>query len=239
MGFQQRFRCLQVKILFFSFVHTAAQPLEQSIIEHIAVYAVAETDDLRRGEPPQFRCGCLGIGADGREESTGGDIAECKAEPASVAVEAGHVVVLAFFQHAAFRHCAGGDDAGDVPFYQALGQGGVRQLFADGHLVALLHQPGDVGVHRMEGNAAHGGLLFLGLVPIPGGQSQVQLPGGHPGVFVEHFVEVTQTEEQDAVLVSLFDLIILALHGRHFVGRVSHIICPLLHNAKFKMHNAK
>ena len=74
----------------------------------------------------------------------------------------------------------------------------------------------------MIGHAAHGGLLLLGLAPVPAGQGQIQLPGRQLGVLVEHFVEVAQPEKQDAVLIAFFDLLILPLHRRQFIGRLCH-----------------
>ena len=82
----------------------------------------------------------------------------------------------------------------------------------------------------MVGHAAHGGLLFLGLAPIPGGQGQIQLPGGGFGIVVEHLIKVAQSEEQNAVLISFFDFLILPLHGGQFVGRFGHSFGSFLYN---------
>ena len=74
----------------------------------------------------------------------------------------------------------------------------------------------------MVGHAAHGGLLLLGLGAIPAGQGQIQLPGGKLGVFVEHLVEVAETEKQNAVLIAFLDLLILPLHGSQFICGFCH-----------------
>ena len=138
------------------------------------------------------------------------------------AVDAADVIILIFVQHAAFRHGAGGDDAGNIPLHQALGGGVVFHLFTDGDLVAFLHQPGDIGVHTVEGDAAHGGLFLLGLAPVPGGEGQVQLPGRQESVLIEHFIEIPQAEEKNTVLVLLFHCPVLPLHGGEVCGGCSH-----------------
>ena len=74
----------------------------------------------------------------------------------------------------------------------------------------------------MEGDAAHGGLLFLGLAPVPGGEGQVQLPGCQESVLIEHFIEIPQAEEENAVSVLLFHCPVLPLHGGEVCGGCSH-----------------
>ena len=74
----------------------------------------------------------------------------------------------------------------------------------------------------MIGHAAHGGLFFSGLAPIPGGEGQIQLPGSQLGILVEHLVEVAQTEKQDAVLIVLLDGVVLPLHGGQFINSFGH-----------------
>ena len=78
----------------------------------------------------------------------------------------------------------------------------------------------------MIGHTAHGSLLLLGLGPVPGSQRQVQLFGRQLGVLVEHFIEVPQPEEQNAVLILLLDGIILPLHGGQF-RCLCHFIPPV------------
>ena len=115
-----------------------------------------------------------------------------------------------------------------VEIHDALGSSGVLHLFADSHLVALLDQTGNVGIHAVIGDTAHGSLLLFGLVSVPGGQGQIQLSGSNLGILVEHFIEITQTEEQDAVLVSLLDLIVLSLHGCDFIISFCHGVTSFL-----------
>ena len=124
---------------------------------------------------------------------------------------AADVVGLGALQHGGV-HGAGGDDADDVPLHQALGQGGVLHLLADGDLVALGDKAGDVAVAGVVGDAAHRDLVLLVLAPVAGGEGQVQLPAGQLGILVEHLVEVAQAEKEDGILILLLDLLILAHH---------------------------
>ena len=194
-------------------VHAAGKTVKQGILQHRVVGGAASPDDLAGSKPSQLAGSRRGIGAAGDIESTGGQVAEGQAAALLFPVDTGDVVVLALLQHAAFRDGAGGDNPGHLPLHQPLGQGRVLCLLADGHLIALAYQSGDVGIHGVIGNAAHGGLLLLGLVPVPGCEGQIQLPGSQPGVLVEHLVEVTQTEKQDTVLILFLDGVVLLAHG--------------------------
>ena len=215
MPFQQILGGSEIKLFRLALVDAAVQAAHQAIVEGGSDHIIAAAQDLRRGEPAQLGGGGGGVGADGDIECAGGNIAESKAE-LFAAIQAGKIVVLALLQHTAFGDGAGGDNAGDLPLHKALGGGGICHLFADGYLVTLLHQPCDVGIHTVIRNAAHGSLLFLGLTAVTGGQSQIQLPGGHLRVLVEHFIEIAQTEKQDAVLIIVLDRAVLPPHGRHF-----------------------
>ena len=150
----------------------------------------------------------------------GGDVAEAQPRLLPGKADGAQVVRAAGLQHGAV-HGAGGHHTDDVPLHQALGLGGVLGLFADGHLVALGDEPGNVAVAGVVGHAAHGGALLLGLGAVPGGEGKVQLLGGKLRVLVEHLVEVPQAEEQDGVFILFLDLQVLPHHGRHFChGRV-------------------
>ncbi len=206
----------KIEVLGLSLVHTAVQAAEQGVRNGLFLHALAETQHLAGGKPAQLGGNGSGIRAGSGKESAGGQIAEGQAVLAALAVNAAHVVVFALLQHAAFGNRAGGDDPGDVPLHQSLGQRRVLHLFADGDLIALLNKSRNIGIHAVVGHAAHGGLLLLGLAAVPAGQGQVQLPGRQLGVLVEHFIEVPQAEKQDAVLIPGLHLLILPLHGSQF-----------------------
>ena len=212
MTFQQLLAAFQPEQLLRPLVHTAAQPVEQGIVNHISGDILTEAQHLAGGKSPQLRCNRGGIGADGGIKCAGGNIAEGQAEAVALTVEAGHIVIFIFVQHTAFRNRARGDNAGDVPLHQALYFLGILHLLAHRHLVALLHHAGNVGIHAVIGHAAHRSLLLLWLGAVTGGQGQIQLPGGQDGILIEHLVKVAQAEKQNAVLVFFLQCPVLLLH---------------------------
>ena len=224
--FQQCFRTFQSEQLLLSLADTAIQAAENGVVNDLAVHIGSVAEDFAGGKAAKLRGYVLGVGADRGEERTGGNVAEGKAEFSAFAVNAADVVVFVLVQHTAFGDGTGGDDAGDVPLHQPLGGGRVFHLLADGDLVALLHQPGDVGVHAVVGDAAHGRLFLLGLAPVTGGQGEVKFPGRQFGVLVKHLVKVAQAEHQDAVLVLVLDLLILPPHGGQFIRCLCHMLIP-------------
>ena len=217
---------LHVKLFLPALIYTAAEAVEQCVLQDLFPAGTAKAQHFRGGETAQFRCGGGGVGADCGEKRACGDVAEGKTDPSAVGVQTAHIVITTLVQHTAFRDGAGGDDPGDVSLHDALGLSRILHLLADGYLVALLHQPGDVGVHGVIGHTAHRGLLFLGLVPVPGGQGQIQFPGGKLGILVKHLIKVAQTEEQDTVLVLFLDLEILPSHRGHFSRVFRHRDTP-------------
>ena len=129
---------------------------------------------------------------------TGGEVAEGRAASLTVQINAAEVVAGLIIQAGGVDNGAGGHHPDDVPLHQALGGGGILHLLADGHLVALGNQPGDVGFAGVVGDAAHGDpfLLRLGVFAVvPGGEGQVQFLGGQLGIVGEHFIEVPQAEK--------------------------------------------
>ena len=148
----------------------------------------------------------------GDKQLTGGDIAEHDAGIALVRVHRADIVVLALVEHTGFHDGTGGDDADDIALDKPLGGFGILGLLADCDLVALLDQSGDVALGGMEGYAAHRRALLLSAVAAREGE--LQLLGSELGVVEKHLIEIAETEEQDAVLVLLFDLKILLHHRR-------------------------
>ena len=124
-----------------------------------------------------------------------------------------HVAVVFFVQHGGVYHRAGSDDADHVPLHQSLAQGRIGQLLADGHLVALFDQPGDISAGGVVRNAAHGRTFAQAATFAR--QHQFQLFGHQLGVLKKHFVKIAQPEKQDAVLMLLLDVQILLHHRGH------------------------
>ncbi len=172
----------------------AVQPFPEKGHQTIGIPGARGQHRLRRVEPAQLVLqmakALLPRREGGGVHLTGGDIAQAQAVCGGVHVDGADVVVFAVLQHGGGDHRAWRDHPDDVPVHQPLGLGRVLGLLADGHLVALGDQPGDVCVAGVVGHPAHGGALLRRLVPVPGGQGQVQLLGHQPGVLVEHLVKV-------------------------------------------------
>ena len=199
-------------------VHTAVQAAFQGFGQQRHIVGLAAQQQFGGGEAGQLVDGLLhgmGAGETGGVKGARGHVAEAQAEDAVPAIGTGEIVVAPLVQHGAFGDGAGGDNAGDVPFDQTFGRGRVFHLLTDGHLVALGHQTGNVALAGVVGNAAHGNPvgIVLGLGAVPAGEGQVQFPGSGAGIFVEHLVEVAETEKENAVRMIVFDLPVLLHHG--------------------------
>ena len=146
------------------------------------------------------------------------DVPKAQAQAVLLVADGAQEVVAGFVQHGVLHHGARGDNPDDVPLYQALGQFGVLQLLADGHLIALCHQLGDVAFGAVEGHAAHGGALLL--AALPAGEGELQLPGDGLGVVEEHFVKIAKAKEKYRVRILFFHLKILFHHW----GKIRHCL---------------
>ena len=106
----------------------------------------------------------------------------------------------------------------DAALDDSFGQGRVAELFADGYLVSLANQAGQVGFQRNGGHAGHGdaGIPAHGA----GGQRDFQGLGKLVGVVVKALVKVAHPEQQDGVRVGVLDGEVLATHrGEARAGR--------------------
>ena len=175
----------------------------------------------------QMGQGLLSAGEGGGEHLSGGDVAQAQAQGRGVGVDGAEEVVPPLLQHGRGDDGAWSDDPDDVPVHQPLGRGRVLCLLADGHLVPLGDEPGDVAVTGVVGDPAHGSALLRRLVPVPGGEGEVQLLGHQPGVLVEHLIKVAQPEKQDGVRVALLHLQILLHHGGHLCHGVTNSLSLL------------
>ena len=222
MLLQQGLCLFQVKLPRFFLVYAAIEPAKQRILQNGVVHTCAAPQYLGRGETAQLRSGGLRLSADGGIKRTGGNIAKGQTVAVIQPINTCHVIVFALVKHAAFGDGTRGDDPGDIPLHDALGQGRIFRLLANGDFVALGNQTGNVGIHAVIGNTAHGSLFFLRLVPVTGGQCQIQFFSSQLGIFVEHLIEVAQSEKQDTVFILFLDGVILTLHGRQFIFFFSH-----------------
>ena len=152
-----------------------------------------------------------------REELTCGDVAEGDRAGGRRERHGGKIVGLALLEHRGVRDRAGRDHADHVALDEPLRRRGVFHLLADGDLVALLDQPRDVGLRRVERHAAHrrplGGVFH---VAVARRERQLQLLRGEDRVIVEHLIEIAQPEKQKGVRMLRLDRVVLLFHGGQF-----------------------
>src|SRR4029453_5499682 len=78
---------------------------------------------------------------------------------------------------------------------------------------AFLHEPGDIAVGSMEGDAAHRNALTASVLRT-GGQCQLEGARRHQRVLIEHFVEIAHAKEHDRIAILTLCVQILAHRGR-------------------------
>ena len=145
-------------------------------------------------------------------------------QPASAASSwraQGRKVVVAFAGKVGiFHHCAGGDYAGNSAFYQPLGGLGVFCLVADGNVVALVDELGNVALNRMPRHAAHGNGVFRILAAA--GEGNLKFARRHLGVVVEQFIKVAHAVKQQSIGMLCLDAHVLLKHGGQLNGSFRH-----------------
>ena len=124
-------------------------------------------------------------------KSTGGHI--CKSDPESVGnIGHGHdIVVFRLIQCLGIEVGSRRHHPNHFPLYNTLGQPGIFHLFTDGDLISFLHQPVDIIIRCMKGDAAHG--RPLGQTTILSRESQLQFSGYSFRILEKHLIEVSQT----------------------------------------------
>jgi len=160
--------------------------------------------------------GRLAVGLLGDQQVAGAHVEEGGAEAVAALEDAGDEIVVLRLQHHVLGDGAGRDDPGDLPLDQ-LARTGFLELVADGHLVPLLDEAGDIAVHGVVRHAAHGDGLAV-LVLVAGGEGDLELPGGDDGILEEHLVEVAQAEQDDLAGQLPLDVVVLAHHRGQVVG---------------------
>jgi hypothetical protein len=164
-------------------------------------------NNFRRTQSLQFRQQRAFVFQFGGHEIAGGQIGQSESENFSRLVNRGEEIIAFRRQHAFVEVGARAEDLGDFAFDQLAGPRFLH-LIANGDLASGPEQSADVGIGGMERNAAHGHGAAAGEGDIK------QLRAGL-GVFEEHFVEVTQPEQQQRVFGQfVLDATILRHHGR-------------------------
>ena len=120
------------------------------------------------------------------------------------------VVVAVVFQHRRFGNGALGDDLLDLTLHQPRAR--FADLFGHRHLVACLHQQGEVALDAVIGNARQRNAHIV--ADRPAGQRHIANLRHNLGIAVEGFVKVAQAKEEDAVRVLALQLQVLTAHRR-------------------------
>ncbi len=119
---------------------------------------------------------------------------------------------LARLEVTSIREGARRHDARDLAFDDALGLLRVLDLIADGHAVALAHEPREVAVHGVPRQAAHRDRRTVRVLRARG-ERELEHARRRQRVLVEHLVEVAHPEEDDRVPVLPLGVEVLP-HGR-------------------------
>ena len=170
---------------------------------------LGRTDDLGRPQALEFGqqfhfAVCLG-----RLEIAGGQINECQAVVAATLINGTKEVVPLGREHPLVEVRSRREDLGDRSFHK-LARFRLFSLITDRDLLARLQQARDVGVRRVERDAAHRHVLAFG-------ERDVEQARALRRVVEEQLVEIAEPEEQQRVLGQLrLDLAVLRHHGRQF-----------------------
>ena len=90
----------------------------------------------------------------------GGDVADSDAGHTRPVGDAENVIILSLLQGLHIDVGAGCDNSGHLPLHHPFGETRILHLLTDSDLIALFHQSGDIGVHGVIRDAAHGRALF-------------------------------------------------------------------------------
>ncbi|MPM60433.1 hypothetical protein SDC9_107284 [bioreactor metagenome] len=173
-------------------------------------------DDLPRADAFQLvqqrNCGLFSIQLQ-EIELARGNIRISEPDDALPDGDGGNIAVLSLFEHAIFNDRAGGDDADDIPLHEPLCERRILHLLADGNLISLFNEFGDVIIHRMIGNPAH--RRAFAQSAIASGKHKVEFFCGGFCILKEHLIEVPEAKEQQAIAIFFLEFEILPHHRRH------------------------
>ena len=179
------------------------------------------------------------IGHLGDQKVTCRNIRRRDADLTGIVEGAEDIVVSALIQGVHIQICTGRHDADHFPAHDPPGAARILHLFADGDLVPQFHKSGQVGVHGVVRDTAHGRALRKPAAL--SGQCQFQFPGNCHRIVKEHFIKVSETVKKQAVRVFMFCAQIMLHHRRqlrhqggvfrHFRRRcVFRIIVEIFHS---------
>ena len=202
---------LCVKALLGQRLDQRFQSFTQEGMERIRCRRRAADQHLAGREPAELAGDVLPVFRTRGVHLAGRNVRKAHADAAR-SEHAAEEVIAALVQHGRLQHGARRHAPDDLALYQPFGLLGVLHLLADGDLIPLCHELGDIALRAVVGHAAHGRALLLSAVAA--GERQVQFLRDQLGVLKKHLIEIAQTVHQDIVLVFVFDLKILLHHGR-------------------------
>ena len=126
-----------------------------------------------------------------------GEIEDGKAETGVDLRQRGQEIVGFVVQKGRGDEGSGSESAHNGSFDKAFGRFRIFELLGNRHLVSLGDEPVDIGLAGVERNPAHRNLL-------PFRQCEIDLPGNELSIFMEGFVEVSQSEKKERVFCPLF-----------------------------------
>ncbi len=169
-----------------------------------------------------------------RLKAAGGQITGSQAEGPALLADGAQVAVGIGIDGLRVGQCTGCQDTDYLAFHKAFGLSRVLHLIANGHLVATGQKFPQIRICRVVGNTAHGRpLLHTAFTP---GQGQLQLSRSDQGIIKEEFIEIAQTEKNQAVGIFFLFLDQLQHHGCQLLfinsikGQVFHLRSILLIN---------
>ena len=130
-------------------LHAAAEFIAEGAHQSPVGIGPGAQDRLRRGKTPQFIDNMVRLalsGEGGQVGLAGSDVAKGNAAHGFVQIDAAQEVGGLILQTGGVDDGTRGDHADDIPLHKALGSGGILHLLADGHLIALGDETGDVSV---------------------------------------------------------------------------------------------
>ena len=122
----------------------------------------------------------------------------------------------------------GGNHPHHFPLHDPFRTHGIFHLLTNGNFVTGFEQFLNIRLSRMIGHTAQGHRAVFGLVA--GCQRDIENLRRCMSIFEEHLVKVAETEEQDRILITIFDFQILPHHRGYFDGfhnRLGRAATPL------------
>ena len=120
------------------------------------------------------------------------------------------IAIMLVLQKLLIQCCAGGNNLNDLALHNALSKARVLHLLANSNAITLLHQFSNITLHTVVGHATHGNIVPTASAL---GQRNIQFPGCCQRILKKHFIKVTQTKEEQFILMLLLHSHILLHHG--------------------------